>query len=91
MAFMGIHTGHITRGFRDNKAAWPSIMALLAVAGLWVAATVGGVGFLTEARTPLGMLTGLYVGLAFVAVSIIITTLALIDLVSRYSPQRTEQ
>lgn len=70
---------------REHRGAFPSIAGLLAVAVLWVAAATGAMGFLAEASSPMAMLTGLYVGLAVVAVSIIMTTLALNDLVRRYS------
>ena len=77
------------RRFRDNKGALPSIAALLAVAVLWVAGLVNGIGFLVDASSPMVMLTGLYVMLAGVAVSIIVTTLALNGLLSRHSRSHT--
>jgi hypothetical protein len=77
------------RRFRDSMGALPSIAALLAVAVLWVVGVVNGIGFLVDAGSPMVMLTGLYVMLAGVAVSIIVTTLALNDLLSRHSRSRT--
>jgi hypothetical protein len=91
MALMGIQAGQSTRWLKDNKGALPSIAALLAVVTFWVVAAVGGVGFLAEASSPMAMLTGLYVGLAAVAVSIIAATLALNHLVGRYSRPRTRR
>lgn len=88
---MGIQAGRSTRWLKDNRSALPSMAALLAVVAFWIAGAVGGVGSLAEASSPLMMLTGLYVGLAAVAVSIIVATLALNDLVSRYSRPRTRR
>lgn len=76
---------------KDNRAALPSVVAVLAVAAFWVIGAVGGIGFLADASSPMTMLTGLYVGLAAVAVSIIIATLALNDLARRYSRPRTRR
>jgi hypothetical protein len=91
MALMGRQTEPFTRSVRDNKASLPSIIALLAVAVLWAAGAISGISYLAEESSPLAMLTGLYVGLAAVAVSIIITTLALNNLAGRYSHQRTKR
>ncbi|WDF35067.1 hypothetical protein PTW37_16310 (plasmid) [Arthrobacter agilis] len=85
MALMGIEAGRKVQWLRNNKSALPSMAALLAVAVFWVVGAVGGIGFLAEASSPMSMLVGLYVMLAGVAVSIIVATLALNDLVSRYS------
>lgn len=76
---------------KDNRAALPSMAALLGVAVFWTVGAVGGIDFLAEASSPMAMLTGLYVMLVAVAVSIIIATLALNDLVSRYSRPRTRR
>jgi hypothetical protein len=91
MALMGIEAGRKVQWLRDNKSALPSMAVLLAVAVFWVVGAVGGISFLAEASSPMTMLVGLYVMLAGVAVSIIIATLALNDLVSRYSRPRTRR
>jgi hypothetical protein len=91
MALLGIEPARPTHWLKDNKAALPSVLALAAVALFWVVGAVGGIGYLSEASSPMAMLTGLYVGLAAVAVSIIVATLALNDLVSRYSRTRTRR
>jgi Kef-type K+ transport system membrane component KefB len=91
MALIGIEAGRKVQWLRDNKSALPSMAVLLAVTVFWVVGAVGGIGFLTEASSPMSMLVGLYVMLAGVAVSIIVATLALNDLVSRYSRPRTRR
>ena len=74
---------------KDNKAALPSMIALLGVATLWIVGVVGGVGYLADSSSPMAMLTGLYVMLAAaIAVSIISATPALNNLISRYSRPR---
>lgn len=85
---MGIEAGRKVQWIRDNKSVLPSMVALLALAVLWVVGAVGGIRFLTEASSPLVMLIGLYVMLAGVAVSVIVATLALNDLLSRFSRPR---
>ncbi|WP_459310597.1 hypothetical protein [Arthrobacter sp. MDT2-2] len=64
---------------------------MLAVVVLWVVGVVGGIGFLADASSPMVMLIGLYIMLAGVAVSIIVATLAVNDLLSRYSKQGTRR
>ncbi len=91
MALLGIEQARPTQWLKDNRAALPSMIALLGVAAFWIVGPVGGLGFLSDASSPMAMLTGLYVGLAAVAVSIIIATLALNDLVNRYSRRRTRR
>lgn len=91
MAFMGIETQHGMQWLRDNKAALPSMIALLGGAIFWLVGVIGGIGYLTDASSPMAMLTGLYVMLAAVAVSIIIATLAVNDLASRYSRSRARR
>lgn len=85
MALMGIKRAQPAHWLKDNRAALPSIIALLGVAVFWVVGAVGGIGFLREASSPMAMLAGLYVMLAAVAVSIIIATLALTDVTRRLS------
>ncbi|MHA7192084.1 hypothetical protein ACX80N_17515 [Arthrobacter sp. MDT2-16] len=77
--------------FRDNKAALPSVIALLGVAAFWLVGLVGGVGYLAIASSPMAMLTGLYMMLAAVAVSIIIAILAINDLLNRYVQTRARR
>lgn len=91
MALLGIEPARPTQSLKDNRGALPSILALAAVALFWVVGAVGGLGVLHDASSPMAMLTGLYVGLAAVAVSIIVATLAVNDLVSRYSRPRTRR
>lgn len=91
MASVGDVSARIAQSFRETRAAWPSIIALVVVAVFWVVVAVGGIGLLSEASSPMATLIGLYVGLAAVAVSIIIATLALNDLVRRYARQRTHR
>jgi hypothetical protein len=59
------------------------MLALLGVVAFWAVGAVDGIGFMHDAHSPLALLTGLYVMLAVVSVSIIIATLALTNLVSR--------
>ncbi|MHA7181321.1 hypothetical protein ACX80J_14545 [Arthrobacter sp. MDB2-24] len=89
MALKGIEAGQIARRVRANKAALPSIAVLIAVAVVWVVGVVSGIGFLADASSPMVMLVGLYLMLAGVAVSIIVATLALKDVLTRYSRPRT--
>ncbi|MHA7146294.1 hypothetical protein ACX80U_16415 [Arthrobacter sp. TmT3-37] len=89
MALMGIQAARPARWLTDNRTALPSMAVLLSVAGFWVVGAVGGIGFLSEASSPMAMLTGLYIGLAATALSIIVATLALTDLASRYSRKRS--
>ncbi len=88
---MGFGSARPTQWFKHNQGAVPSLVALLGVALFWVVGAVGGIGFLRDASSPMTMLTGLYVMLAAVAVSIIISTLALTDLTRRYSRPRTRR
>lgn len=89
MALMGAQEARTTHWLREHRGDLPSISALLATAALWVVGAINGIGFLAEASSPLMMLTGLYVGLATVAISIIIATLAINDLIRRHSRPRT--
>ena len=66
----------------------PSLIALVGLAVFWAVGAVGGIGFLADASSPMAMLTGLYMMLAAVAVSVIIATLALTDLSRRVLRQR---
>ena len=91
MAFMGVLKARAALWLRDHRGAVPSIIAVLAVVVFWVVGAIGGAGFLAGASSPMAMLTGLYVGLAAVAVSIIIATLALNDLARRYSRSRARR
>ncbi|WDF35155.1 hypothetical protein PTW37_17310 (plasmid) [Arthrobacter agilis] len=88
MALIGIEKARTTHWLKDNRDALPSLIALTAVAMFWVVGAIGGIRFLSDASSPMAMLTGLYIGLAAVAVSIIIATLALNDLVRRYAQAR---
>ncbi|MBG6226774.1 Kef-type K+ transport system membrane component KefB [Arthrobacter sp. CAN_A2] len=80
MALMGINKAQPAHWLKNNQGALPSIIAIIAVALFWVVGGIGGIKFLADASSPMAMLTGLYMGLAAVAVSIIIATLALNDL-----------
>lgn len=91
MVFMGIETHRRMQWLRNNKAALPSMIALLGVAAFWLVGVVGGIGYLADARSSMAMLTGLYVMLAAVAVSVIIAILALNDLLKRYSRPRARR
>ncbi|AUZ88847.1 hypothetical protein ACX80L_03970 [Arthrobacter sp. MDT1-48-3] len=88
MALLGIETARPARWIKNHLGALPSILALVVVAASWVVGAATAHAYLTDADSPLAMLGGLYVGLAAGAVSIIVTTLALNDLVSRYSRPR---
>lgn len=83
MAIMGIGPVRPTQWLKDNRGALPSLLALAVVAVFWAVGIVGGLRYLDGATSPMAVLTGLYVGLAAVAVSIIIATLALSDLLRR--------
>ncbi|WP_146069679.1 hypothetical protein [Arthrobacter sp. B0490] len=74
-----------------DRAALPSMLALVAVAVFWAVGAVGGIRFLADTSSPMTLLVGLYVMLAGVAVSIIVTTLALNDLMGRYARLRTRR
>ncbi|WDF35106.1 hypothetical protein PTW37_16520 (plasmid) [Arthrobacter agilis] len=89
MAIMGVHKARAVLWVRDHRGALSSTIAVLAVAAFWVVGAINGVEFLAEADSPMVMLTGLYIGLAAVAVSVIIATLALTDLARRYSRARS--
>lgn len=91
MALMGINRAQPSHWLRNNRDALPSLIAVIAVALFWVVGAVGGIRFLADASSPMAMLTGLYIGLAAVAVSIIITTLALNDLARRYARTRNRR
>ncbi|WP_394251989.1 hypothetical protein [Arthrobacter pityocampae] len=91
MALMGIDKARTTHWLSHNRDALPSITAVIAVALFWVTGAVGGIRYLADASTPMAMLTGLYLGLAAVAVSIIIATLALNDLARRYARTRNRR
>lgn len=88
MALMGIEAARPSQWIKDNRGALPSIIALAAVAVFWVVGAAGGVHYLASVSSPMALLTGLYVGLAAVAVSIIVATLAVNSLVARYSRAR---
>ncbi|WP_147394446.1 hypothetical protein [Arthrobacter cheniae] len=88
---MGIEAGRKVQWLKDHRSALPSMVVLLAVTVFWIVGAVGGIGYLAEASSPMSMLVGLYVMLAGVAVSIIVATLAVNDLVSRYSRPRTRR
>ncbi|MCU1632969.1 MAG: hypothetical protein JWM61_1621 [Micrococcaceae bacterium] len=88
---MGITAGRSAQWFKDNRETLPASAALLGVAVFWVVGAVGGIGYLHNANSPMAILTGLYVMLAAVAVSIIITILAVMDLTRRLSRQRTRR
>lgn len=91
MALMGIEKARPAHWMKDNRGALPSLVAVAAVAAFWVVGAIGGMAFLADASSPMTMLTGLYIGLAAVAVSIIIATLALNDLARRFSRPRTRR
>ena len=88
MALMGIEKARPTYWLKDNRGALPSIIAVIAGAMFWAVGAIGGIEILADASSPMAMLTGLYIGLAAVAVSIIIATLALNDLARRYARTR---
>lgn len=88
---MGTHPARPVQWIKHNRAALPSIIALLVVAGFWVVGVSGGIDYLHSHTSPMATLAGLYVMLAAVAVSIIVATLALNDLVTRYSRQRVRR
>lgn len=83
MAIMGMGPARPAQWLKDNKGALPSLLALALVVVFWVVGIVGGMRYLDGATSPMAVLTGLYVGLAAVAVSIIIATLAVSDLLRR--------
>ncbi len=88
MGLRGINAVWLTHWLKGNRVALPSLIALAGVAAFWAVGVIGGISFLTNASSLMTTLTGLYVMLAAVAVSIIITTLALTDLARRFSRQR---
>ncbi|WP_026550773.1 hypothetical protein [Arthrobacter sp. Br18] len=76
---------------RKNKASIPAYVTLLAVAGFWIAGGLGALDVLGEASSPMAMLAGLYLMLALVAVSIIVTVLALTDLTRRAADTKRQR
>ncbi|MBG6182413.1 putative membrane channel-forming protein YqfA (hemolysin III family) [Arthrobacter sp. CAN_A214] len=66
----------------------PPAFALTAVVVFWIVGAAGGMGFLHDAQSAMDMLTGLYLMLAVVAVSLIVTVLALMDLAHITSARR---
>ncbi|MBG6218913.1 putative membrane protein [Arthrobacter sp. CAN_A6] len=76
---------------QNNKRFLPSGFALIAVVVFWIVGAAGGIGFLHDAESAMAMLAGLYLMLAVVAASIIVTVLALMDLahVTSARKQRT--
>jgi hypothetical protein len=91
MALMGAQKTGPVQWLKEHRGALPSITVVLGVVVFWVVGAIGGLRFLAEASSPMVMLTGLYIGLAAVAVSIIIATLALSDLARRYSRPRARK
>jgi hypothetical protein len=75
--------------FKDSETGRPSMAVLLGVVLLWALGAVGGLAYLSHVSSLMVMLTGLYVGLAAVVVSIAVATLAANDLVVRYYRPRT--
>lgn len=73
-----------------HRDSIPSLIALLGVAVFWAIGAIGGISYLHNASSPISMLSGLYIMLAAVALSIIITTLALNYLIQHFSRQRTQ-
>jgi hypothetical protein len=73
---------------RANRSSIPAAVALGAVLVFWLIGALGGLGFLHAARSPMTMLTGLYLMLALMAVSVIIATLAVLDLSRRAAARR---
>ncbi|WP_026531503.1 hypothetical protein [Arthrobacter sp. H41] len=65
---------------KKNKRFVPSAFALTTVVVFWIVGAAGGMGFLHDAESAMAMLAGLYLMLGVVAVSIIVTVLALMDL-----------
>lgn len=88
---MGIRSGQPTQWLMDNRRAIPSLLALTGVAAFWVVGTIGGLQYLTGARSLMVMLTGLYLALAAVAVTIIIVTLALNHLMNHVAERRNSR
>lgn len=98
MAVAGFHAGHRadrehhrTRQILHAAAAVPSVLALLAVVAGWVVGGVVGISYLREADSPMAMATGIYIGLAAVAVSIIVVILAVNHLATHYFRPRTRR
>ncbi|MHA7285950.1 hypothetical protein ACX80I_06710 [Arthrobacter sp. MDT3-44] len=77
--------GTIAHWLSDHRAVVPSLAALFAVGMFWIVGLLGGIGYLHDASSPMMMLSGLYVMLAAVALSIIITTAALSHLAQHFS------
>ncbi len=76
---------------KENRASIPSAVALLVVVVFWIVAAAGGLGLLHDASSPMAMLTGLYLMLALVAVSIIVAVLAATDLLRRAAERRGQR
>ncbi|PPB49891.1 hypothetical protein C4K88_04155 [Arthrobacter pityocampae] len=76
---------------RDNRGALPSIITGIAVALFWAGGGIGWIRHLAGAESFMALLTGLYIALATVAVSVILATLALTDLAGRYARPRNRR
>ncbi|WP_394251991.1 hypothetical protein [Arthrobacter pityocampae] len=76
---------------RDNRGALPSILMGIAVALFWAGGGMSWIRHLADARSFMALLTGLYIALATVAVSVILATIALTDLAGRYARTRNRR
>ncbi len=77
-----------TLWFSEHGGAVPSLVALIVVAVFWAVGLIGGISYLHDVSSPMVMLTGLYVMLVAVALSIIITTAALSQLARHFTRPR---
>lgn len=77
------------RWAREHHEAIVPLVALGLVAGFWAVGLVGGLNYLHSASSLITMIGGLYVMLAAVALSIIVTTAALSRLAHHFSRRRT--
>ncbi|WP_434995236.1 hypothetical protein [Arthrobacter sp. Ld5] len=88
---MGTDKAQSNDWLKDNRGALPSIIAVIAVTVFWAVGGIGEIRYLADASSFMALLTGLYIVLAAMAVSIIITTLALTDLAGRYARPRNRR
>jgi hypothetical protein len=81
-------SGGRARWIARHRETIPSLGALTGVAMFWSVGLVGGISYLHGASSPMAMLGGLYIMLAAVALSIVVTTAALSRLAHHFSRQR---
>ncbi|GAA1113904.1 hypothetical protein [Arthrobacter flavus] len=81
--------GRQTHWLAVHRGVTPSLLALFFGATFWALGATGGISYLHDASFPTAVLGGLYVVLAAIALSIIITTAAASYLVQPFAKEGT--